>query len=192
MSEERQPLMTDAATFEAFMRNYQNMVFSTAMRLTGNMAEAEDISQEVFLKAYERFADLRDNPRAPGWLKTVAINLSLNHLSRHRSRWTLFTDFFRPDEHGTEPEIEFAAPENVEEDLARSERQQWVEAALRKLPDSQRVPLVLYHIEGLKYEEIAAKLGVSLGKVKTDIFRGRDTLRKKLAPQLKQDWMGHV
>jgi RNA polymerase sigma-70 factor (ECF subfamily) len=184
--------MTDAATFEAFMRNYQNMVFSTAMRLTGNVAEAEDISQDVFLKAFERFADLRDNPRAPGWLKTVAINLSLNHLSRHRSRWTLFTDLFRPDEHGEEPEVQFAAVDNVEEDFARTERRQWVEAALRKLPEAQRVPLVLYHIEGLKYEEISAKLGVSLGKVKTDIFRARETLRKKLGPQLKQDWIGEA
>ncbi|HUD48781.1 MAG TPA: sigma-70 family RNA polymerase sigma factor [Candidatus Baltobacteraceae bacterium] len=179
--------MTDAATFEAFMRNYQNMVFSTAMRLTGNSAEAQDISQEVFLKAFERFADLRDNPRAPGWLKTVAINLSLNHLSRYRSRWTLFSDLFRRDEDSDQPELEFAAPDNVEEDLARTERRQWVEQALRKLPDAQRVPLVLFHIEGLKYEEIAARLRISLGKVKTDIFRGRDALRKKLAPQSRQD-----
>ena len=184
--------MTDAATFEAFMRNYQNMVFSTAMRLTGNTAEAEDISQEVFLKAFERFGDLRDNPRAPGWLKTVAINLSLNHLSRHRSRWTLFTDYFRPDEEGREPEIEFAAPDNVEEDLGRAERRQFVEKALHKLPDAQRVPLVLFHIEGLKYEEIAAKLGISLGKVKTDIFRGRDALRKRLGPQLREDQRGRA
>ena len=156
------------------------MVFSTAMRLTGNPAEAEDISQEVFLRAFQRFVDLRDNPRAPGWLKTVAVNLSLNHLSRHRSRWRLFTDFFRPGDDGEEPEIEFAAPDNIEEDLARSERRLLVENALRKLPDAQRVPLVLFHLEGLKYEEIAAKLGVSMGKVKTDIFRGRAALRKKI------------
>ena len=168
------------------------MVFSTAMRVTGNLAEAQDISQEVFLKAFERFADLRDNPRAPGWLKTVAVNLSLNHLSRHRSRWILFSDYFRADEEGKEPEIEFVAPDNVEEDLDRTERRQCVEQALRKLPDAQRVPLVLFHLEGLKYEEIAAKLGISLGKVKTDIFRGRDSLRKKLAPQLRQDLTGQA
>lgn len=177
--------MTDATQFEAFMRNYQNMVFSTAMRLTGNLAEAEDISQEVFLKAYQRFGELRDNPRAPGWLKTVAVNLSLNHLSRHRSRWKLFSDFFHPGSEGEEPEIEFAAPDNLDEDLARSERRLLVEQALRKLPDAQRVPLVLFHLEGLKYEEIAVKLGVSLGKVKTDIFRGREALRKRLGPQLE-------
>jgi RNA polymerase sigma-70 factor (ECF subfamily) len=77
---------------------------------------------------------------------------------------------------------EFVAPENVEEALAAADRRMLVEQALQKLPPAQRVPLVLYHMEGLGYEEIATKLGVSLGKVKTDIFRGREALRKRLAP----------
>src|ERR1035438_7492902 len=74
--------MTEAQQFEAFMRNYQNMVFSMAMRLVANQAEAEDIAQEVFLKAYERFGELRESQTAGGWLKTVATNMSLNHLAR--------------------------------------------------------------------------------------------------------------
>ena len=63
--------------FTTFMRNYQDMVFSTAARLTGNDAQAEDISQEVFLKAYENYGHLSTSPTAGGWLKTVATNLSL-------------------------------------------------------------------------------------------------------------------
>ena len=59
--DEWHPPMTDAQHFEAFLHNYQNMVFSTAMRLTANQSEAEDITQEVFLRAYERFAELRDS-----------------------------------------------------------------------------------------------------------------------------------
>lgn len=86
--------MTELQEFEAFMQNYQNMVFSTALRLVANHAEAEDISQEVFVKAYERFAELRESPTAPGWLKTVATNMSLNHLSRYRARWTFFSELF--------------------------------------------------------------------------------------------------
>ncbi len=185
--EGRSPAMTDAQQFETFMQKHQNMVFSTAMRLLADTAEAEDISQEVFLRSFEHFDDLRDNPRAPGWLKTVAINLSLNHLSRHRSRWKFFSDFFHAGE-SVEEEIEFAAPDNMEEDLARSEQRRLIERALRQLPAAQRVPLALYHLEGLKYGEIAARLGVSLGKVKTDILRGREALRKKLGPLLRDDW----
>jgi RNA polymerase sigma-70 factor (ECF subfamily) len=178
--------MTDAQQFEVFMQNYQNMVFSTAMRLLANSAEAEDIAQEVFLKAYERFAELRESPTVGGWLKTVATNMSLNHLSRYRARWSFFSDLSRTGE-DEERELEFAAPDDVEENLARSDRHELVEKALQTLPAAQRVPLVLYHLEGFRYEEIAAKLNVSLGKVKTDIFRGREALRSKLRLPLAED-----
>jgi RNA polymerase sigma-70 factor (ECF subfamily) len=179
--------MTEAQPFEAFMRNYQNMVFSTAMRLVANQAEAEDIAQDVFLKAYERFGELRESPTAGGWLRTVATNMSLNHLSRYRSRWSFFSELFSGSGEEDEKEPEFAAPENVEEELAKADRRALVEQALQKLPPAQRVPLVLYHLEELSYEEIAAKLRVSLGKVKTDIFRGREALRKKLRSRVGEE-----
>jgi len=169
------------------MQNYQNMVFSTAVRLVADQAQAEDIAQEVFLKAYERFAELRDSPTAGGWLKTVATNMSLNHLSRYRSRWSFFSELSSLTDEEDERQPEFAAPEDLAENVARADRQQIVEQALQKLPAAQRVPLVLYHLEGLRYEEIAAKLNVSLGKVKTDIFRGREALRKRLKLKLEEE-----
>ena len=86
--------MTDTDQFEAFMRAYQNMVFTTAVRLLGNPVEAEDVSQEVFLKAFERFGELRQSPTVGGWLKTVTRNLCLNHLSRYRARWRFFSEMF--------------------------------------------------------------------------------------------------
>ena len=179
--------MTEPQQFEAFLQNYQNMVFSTAMRLVANQSEAEDIAQEVFLKAYERYDELRESPTAGGWLKTVATNMSLNHLSRYRARWSFFSELFSGGGEEDEKEIEFAAPEDVEEKLARADRHRVVEQALQNLPASQRVPLVLFHLEGLRYEEIAEKLQVSLGKVKTDIFRGREALRRKLRLQLADE-----
>src|SRR3954469_10195102 len=175
--------MSEAEQFETFMREYQNMVFSTAMRLVANQAEAEDISQEVFLKAYERFADLRDSPTVAGWLKTVATNMSLNHVTRYRARWSFFSELFKPGDEGESPEMNFPEPRDLEADIASADRHALVEHALQKLPAGQRVPLVLYHLENLRYEEIAAKLNVSLGKVKTDIFRGRKALQQMLQSQ---------
>ena len=179
--------MTDAQQFETFLHNYQNMVFSTAMRLTANPSEAEDITQEVFLRAYERFADLQNSPTVGGWLKTVATNLSLNHLTRYRSRWTFFSEIFRGGEDDDQALVEFPANDDTHETVAATDRRELVERALQGLPDRQRVPLVLHHFEGLQYEEIAEKLGVSLGKVKTDIFRGREALRRKLHLNLKEE-----
>jgi len=68
------------------------LVYATALRLLGNPAEAEDVAQTVFLKAFERFGELDGNPSAPGWLKTVATNECLNHLARYRKRLSFFAE----------------------------------------------------------------------------------------------------
>jgi RNA polymerase sigma-70 factor (ECF subfamily) len=159
------------------MRAYQDMVFSTAARLADNDGQAQDIAQEVFLRAYEHFAQLRTSPTAGGWLKTVTTNLTLNYLSRHRKRWRLFSEL-RPahadeDSSGMEPA---ALPDVLLADLDAEQRRALIDAALRKLPEHQRLALVLYHFEELSYEEIGIKLRVSLAKVKTDIRRARASL----------------
>jgi RNA polymerase sigma-70 factor (ECF subfamily) len=159
------------------MRAYQDMVFSTAARLAGNDDQAEDIAQEVFLKAYEHFAQLRTSPAAGGWLKTVTTNLTLNYLSRYRNRWRVFSDF-RPaadDDDSSGPDLG-ALPDMLLADLDGEQRRLLIDAALRKLPEHQRLALVLYHFEDLSYEEITVKLHASLAKVKTDIRRARAAL----------------
>jgi RNA polymerase sigma-70 factor (ECF subfamily) len=169
--------------FTTFMRNYQDMVFSTAVRLVGNEAQAEDIAQEVFLKAYEHFDGLQTSPTAGGWLKTVTTNLSLNHLTRYRNRWRFFSEFTRHDSAADDadaPEVEFASPEDFFGGIDGGERRAWVESALEQLPEHQRVPLVLFHFEDMPYDEIAKKLRISLSKVKTDILRARAALAQVL------------
>ncbi|MDX2185635.1 MAG: sigma-70 family RNA polymerase sigma factor [Opitutaceae bacterium] len=167
------------------MRAYQDMVFSTAYRLTSNEAQAEDIAQEVFIKAHDHFEMLQSSPSAGGWLKTVATNLSLNHLQRYRKRWRFFSEFKREDydsdSEAETPAIDFGTAETVRDSLHADDRRAWVERALARLPEHQRVPLVLFHYEDLPYDEIARRLGVSLSKVKTDILRARAALAAILA-----------
>ncbi len=171
--------MTDTEQFEVFMRNYQNMVFSTAIRLLANESEAQDISQEVFLKAFERFGDLKHSPTVGGWLKTVTTNLCLNHLTRYRGRWRFFSEMFQKDDED-DFTLEIPAAESTTDHMHELDQRKIVEHALQRLPSGQRIPLVLYHYEGKSYDEIAEMTGSSLSKVKTDIFRAREALRKKL------------
>jgi len=175
--------------FAAFVRRFQDMVYAVALRLLGEPADAEDVAQSVFLLAYRNFPMLAENPAAPGWLKTTATNLSLNHLTRHRARWQLFSEMEREEEGrgergipgvllpGLEGRREFVG-EGAEEDS--TDRVEAIETALQSLPDHQRVPLVLYHFEEKSYQEIATVLGIGLGKVKTDIHRGREAIRRVL------------
>jgi RNA polymerase sigma-70 factor (ECF subfamily) len=183
--------MTDSAgRFEAFVREYQDMVYATAVRLLSNPAEAEDVAQTVFLKAFERFDDLSSSPTVPGWLKTVTTNLCLNHLARYRSRWRFFSELgaAEDDAAGQRDHVDAlmtragvttsGAAEAAVDAAGEHER---LERALGRLPDHQRVPIVLFHFEGMSYLEIAGLLGVSLAKVKTNIHRGREALRVVLS-----------
>ncbi len=170
--------VTTPIDFTTFMRNYQDMVYTTAVRLLGNESQAEDISQEVFLKAYEHWDNLCGSVTAGGWLKTVTTNLSINHLQRYRKRWRFFSEITRHGDEADDDErpVEFASADNFLEGLNQNDRRAWVERALERLPEHQRVPLVLFHFEDQPYDAIAQRLGVSLSKVKTDIMRGREAL----------------
>jgi RNA polymerase sigma-70 factor (ECF subfamily) len=169
----------DVGLFEAFVREYQDMVYAVAVRLLGNPADAEDVAQTVFLRAYERFGDIHGHPSVAGWLKTVATNLCLTHLTRHRARWQLFSELPATDEAPA-----FDVPSHDEgpaELLVRADTAARLEDAVRTLPSHQRVPLVLFHFEHQSYDDIARLLNVSTAKVKTDMHRGRLALRRVLS-----------
>ena len=173
-------MLNDATRFEAFVREYQDMVFGTAVRLLGRDADAEDVAQEVFMRAFERFHDVGASQTAAGWLKTVTTNLCLNYLSRYRARWQFFSEVDAAQPGLLEDRVGVVAHDGAM-NLERAERQDRLEVTLRSLPDHQRVPLVLFHFEDMSYQAIADALGVSLAKVKSDIHRGRDTLKQHLA-----------
>ena len=171
--------MRDRSLFELFVAQYQDLVFSTAVRLLQNQADAQDVAQEVFLRAFRDFDNLKDNPSAGGWLRCVARNLSLNHLTRYRSRWRLFSDFFHSDEQEGAGSLEDLISQDVNPEQP-AEIHLLVREALLGLPSKQRVPLVLYHYEDMSYQEIADALHIRISQVKTDIHRGREALRVKI------------
>lgn len=183
--------MSNNTAFESFVEQYQNLVFTVAVRLLQNPSDAQDVAQEVFLRAYREFDMLKDNPSAGGWLRCVARNLCLNYLTRYRARWTVFSDFFHHEDDRSEncedwiSNFAFESPSD-----GPSEDQAHVQRALMSLPVRQRVPLVLYHYEEMSYEEIAKFLKTSLSRVKTDIHRGREALREKILRYRRQSDSG--
>src|SRR4029450_10605741 len=137
--------MTDADPFEAFVRRYQDMVFATAVRLLGSRAEAEDVAQTVFLRAFQRFEQIGSSLAAAGWLKTVTRNACLNHLSRYRARWRLFSELGQdPGDSGAGYAAGLVSEHSLALDLEEAEMREHLEDALRRLPDHQRIPIVLF------------------------------------------------
>lgn len=165
--------------FEQFVSRYQDSVYSAAMRVLANAADAEDVAQEVFIRAYKKFPNFDGVQNIELWLKRIAINLSLNYITRYRKRWRFFSEIFSAGDSDRDlPEIEYADCSN--KTAEEIDYCHFIDNLLKTLPAAQRVPLALYHFEGLSYEQIASKLAVSLSKVKTDIHRGRLELRKKI------------
>ena len=106
------------------------MVFATAVRLLGNASDAEDAAQTVFLRAFQQFEALDGNPAAPGWLKTTTRDVCLNHLSRYRSRWRLFSEMTgRDDETDGSYAATLASPSPQVDDLEEADEAARIERA---------------------------------------------------------------
>jgi RNA polymerase sigma-70 factor (ECF subfamily) len=180
----------DARAFEALVRRYQGWVFTLALRMVGDRAEAEDVAQEVFLKAYRGLPDFRGASRFTTWLYTIATRHCLTHLEA-RARRPRAYDPVGSAAGGEGDELPSAVdrlPDGAP--LADALLERWdlarmVQAELQQLKEEHRVILILRDIQGLAYEEIAEVLGVELGTVRSRLHRARMDLRARLAPQLR-------
>jgi RNA polymerase sigma factor (sigma-70 family) len=161
-----------APSWEQVVREHSARVYRLAYRLTGNPQDAEDLTQETFIRVFRSLADFRPGT-FEGWLHRITTNLFLD-LVRRRQRIR-----FDPLPDDTERLAGSAAgPEQVYVDTHLDPQ---IQAALDALPPEFRVAVVLCDIEGLSYEEISATLGIKLGTVRSRIHRGRVQLRTALA-----------
>jgi RNA polymerase sigma-70 factor (ECF subfamily) len=172
----------DREAFGELVRRYQASVFNVCYRLTGERSEAEDLAQEAFLRAYQRFSqyDL-ERPFGP-WMRRVAANVCLNQLQSMKDAE------LRPLEIALDDDQDYARcetlpsswqPEKMQEQVEKAEA---VRAAIISLPPHHRVVIELRHFQGLSYEEIAQALQIPLSDVKSYLFRARHALVKKLEP----------
>lgn len=156
----------DLAAFEMLMRQHERLVLVTALRLMGNLPDAQDVSQEVFLKLYRNLGKVDGAARVASWLYRVTVN-ACRDLQRRR----------RP-----EAPVEFA--ENLpacgmdpQQAATQAERRRVLEMSLRTLPEKERAALVLRDLEGLTTEEVARVLGSSEATVRSQISKARVKVR---------------
>lgn len=169
----------EAHAFGELVQRYQASVFNVCYRLAGERQEAEDLTQEAFLRAYQRFEryDL-ERPFGP-WVRRLAANVCLNHLAARPP-----VNFELEEERGEQDLsvewLEFhpgGSPERAQE---RKERAQAVRAALLALPLQYRAVIELRHFQEMSYAEIASQLNIPLSDVKSNLFRARLQLAKLL------------
>lgn len=175
-------LQGDANAFEHLVHAYEKNVYNLALRSLGNPQDAEDVTQEAFLKAYRSLSSFRGDSKFSVWLYRIVSNLCLD-LLRAKQRRPMQSLTVENDE-GEVDELEISdehfSPEKL---LDRKLTRESVQRGLASLPDDSRQILLLRELQGMSYEEIGDTLGLEPGTVKSRIFRAR----KKLCAFLLQD-----
>lgn len=162
----------DRASFEELFRRNQRQVFSVALNFFGgNRQIAEDISQQVFLKFFLALKKFRGDSQVSTWLYRITVNLCIDE-QKKRKRFSFFGELFDNDK-----SILLEIDEETENRLEITEE---VRKAVAELKPIFRAPLVLKHVEGMSYEEMARVLDISEGTVASRLSRGHKVLAEKL------------
>jgi len=174
-----QALRGDRAAFGQLMHRYAGAVYNLAYRMLGNAEDAEDASQEIFLRAYTRLESFDHQRRFSTWLLSIGSNYCIDRLRRRRFSWLTLDD------------AAFALPSSErgpERTALDHERQAIVQGALQKLPEHYRMVTVLRYWSDLSDEEIAKVTGLPESTIKTRLHRARHMLAAALGPEEQMLW----
>lgn len=170
----------DKMAFDLLVTKYQRKLFRLVSRLVTNQAEAEDVVQETFIKAYRALHQFRGDSAFYTWLYRICVNTAKNFLDNQGRKVLALTDT------STEQMESYAEGENLrdmdtpESMLASKQIAQTVNVAIDELPEDLRMALSLREIEGLSYDEIASVMDCPIGTIRSRIFRARESIATRL------------
>lgn len=178
----------DAAAYSELVLKYQDRVYNAVWRICGHVENARDLTQDAFLKAFQRIQEFRQLSGFYTWVFRIAVNLTLSHQRSSNRRKTVSLDAER-EAGGAQADslarqVRSHAEASAERGATDAELQAHVARALQGLDDEHRAVVVLRDIEGLDYAEIADILDVPTGTVKSRLHRGRMALRQAIGPLL--------
>ncbi len=173
--------MADQANFERDAMEYAPQLYSAALRMTRNPADAEDIVQETYLKAYRAYDTFTEGTNLRAWLFRILTNTFINRYRRDQRRPSEvelgeLQDFYLYRRLGEGSGASLSAEEEVMDRLVDSD----VKQALEDLPENFRIPVLLADVDGFAYKEIAEIMDIPIGTVMSRLHRGRKALQQKL------------
>jgi RNA polymerase sigma factor (sigma-70 family) len=176
----------DRTAISYLVNTYQKQVIKTAYYFIGNLEDAEDLSQEIFLEIIKSIGGFRGNSSFTTWLYRISINRSINVVRSNKRRkvFTSIEHFFGHSNNKgtTRPE----EPSHNHDPFEEKEGKEFIETAMNRLPENQRIAFVLNKFEELSYKEIADIMGLSISSVESLIHRAKINLQKMLTDHFNQ------
>ena len=171
----------DVVAFEALVEAHQRMVIGTVARMLGNVDDAHDVAQQVFVRVWRSAARYEPSAKFTTWLYTIMKNLVFNELRRRGRKREVSMEEREEQQH-----LEPLAPERLNPDtvVQQDELEAAIDRAIQSLPEKQRLAVLLRRHDDMPYEQICEILGMSLPAVKSLLFRARNDLKEKLTAYL--------
>lgn len=173
--------------FDLLIQKYQHRIVSLVSRYVSDSAEAQDVAQEAFIKAYRAIGRFRGDSAFYTWLYRIAINTAKNWIvAKNRRPPASDIDAADAEQYGMSPRLtETSTPEN---EMMREEIERTVYGTIADLPEDLRTAIMLREMDGMSYEEIAVTMECPIGTVRSRIFRAREAIDAKLKPLIG----GHI
>jgi RNA polymerase sigma-70 factor (ECF subfamily) len=175
----------DRAAFREFVEQYKKKVFFLALDMVGNAVDAEDISQEVFLKVFRSFATFREGAKLSSWLYRVTYNASIDHLRRKKFvPEPVGDDILESRSRDDNAGLPYGGAVDPAQAAESRQLQARIARALEKVSPQEKAVFLLRHYDDLMLKDIASSLGLSIGSVKSYLFRAVRKLQKELGGSL--------
>jgi RNA polymerase sigma-70 factor (ECF subfamily) len=175
----------ERGAFDLLVLRYQHKVIKLVARLLRDPAEAEDVAQEAFVKAYRALASFRGDSAFYTWLYRIAVNTARNAMAS-RQRRPLDYEAELTEGEQTAVEARLRHTDTPEATVLSEEIRETVNRAVAALPEDLRTAIILREVEGLSYEEIATAMDCPVGTVRSRIFRAREAIDRSLQPLLDE------
>lgn len=176
--------------FEELVNRYQPLVTRTCLGFVNRYADAEDITQEVFIEVYQSLKNFRKESKLSTWLYRIAVNKSLNFIRKQKRHNSLrsIENFFTAGNSSKSESIEIASPKSADADwnIEQEEDKQMLKRAINSLAENQRIAFVLSKYHDLSYKEIAEVMSTTLSSVESLLFRARQNLQSKLLKEINK------
>ncbi len=173
----------DVAAFEELVERHKSSVIGTIYRMLGDLDESHDLAQRVFIRVWSSAPRYEPSAKFTTWLFTITKNLVYNESRRRKRRPHYSLEAQAEDFHLAMPDTTAVEPDDA---LLHQEMQEAIDKAMEKLPDRQRMALVLRRFEHMPYEEISKAMDLTVSSVKSLLFRARLQLREELRTYLDE------